>query len=397
MNKPLKIIFITVITILMLASFASCCLYGYIKLFAPDKSVSYTVKGGVLDGVEDENLKFIFNIRRYDDLFEIRLNSFIDETKEEVYGTGIQFFNPTFATYTHQEGEWFYYNHIQEYFAIPFYVYNTYQDNSYTLDTFAPEKTTVQKAIDNANLLYKNAYFTITLGSDIYKFTFKDENIVTRTKKWLFTTEDYSYHNNFMKLCYDLYQSSKSFKEGINQVYLFNFVDYLNFEKYDEKSKQYIEIADKKSEEYTLVTKHMKAFFGVKVDRYKRNVEKASESLFNSVAGVYSYNIGENTMATDYFVGESRICLTENAFEYKFDETMGHFPVLKESVKVELLKYENISIDIDFNMTILKNNKVKMLTIDKTKMNLGNLKIHKITKTTYTDAGEIESSEVVNV
>ncbi len=396
MNKPLKIILITVLTILMLASFASCCLYGYIKLFAPDKSVSYTVKGGVLDGVEDEDLKFIFNIRRYDDLFEIRLNSFIDETKEEVYGTGIQFFNPTFGENITQTQNFVY---TKEYFALPFYVYNTYQDNSYTVENFSPAETTVEEAVSKSRNLYKNAYFTITLDSDVYKFTFKDENVVTETKRGFIGLyyDTYQYHNNFMKLCYDLYQSSKSFKEGINQVYLFNFTDYLDFAKYDEASKQYIKIVNEKSDEYAHVTKHMKRFFGVKVDCYKRNVEKASESLFNSVAGMYSYNIGKNTMASDYFVGESRICLTENAFEYKFDERMGHFPVLKESVKVELLKYENISIDIDFNMTILKNNKIKMLTIDKTKMNLGNLKIHKITKTTYTDAGEIESSEVVNV
>ena len=396
MRKPLKIIFITIITILLLASLTSCCLYGYIKLFAPDKSISITVKGGELENVEDENLKYIFNIRSFNNLFEIRLNSFIDETKNEVYGTGIQFFNPTFETSTTQTQNFVY---TKEYYAIPFYVYNTYLDNSYTIENFSPAQATIAEAVEKSKNLYKNAYFTITLDNNVYKFTFKDENIITNTKHGFIGLyyDTFQYHNNFMKLCYDLYEASKSFKEGVNQTYLFDFAQYLNFSKYDEKSKHYIDILDTKSEEYTLITKHMKAFFGVKIDCYKRDVQKASESLFNSVQGMYTYNVSNETISKDHFLGQNRICLTERDFEFKVDENIGYYIRLKDSVKNYYSKFNNLILDIDFNMTYLNTAGVPDFTIDKDRLNIENLKIYKIHKTNYDTSGNVLNSEVIYV
>lgn len=395
MKKVLKVIMLTILILLLLASFASCCLYGYLKLFTPEKSVSITVKGGTLEGVEDENLKFIFNIRSFNNMFEIRLNSFIDETKEEVYGTGIQFFNPSFSTYTSQTESFIY---TTEYFAIPWYVYNTYEDNSYALETFAPQETTIAEAIEQANMLYKNAYFTVTIGEDIFKFTFKNELVKTGENHLFLGWYDYFYYrSNFMKLCYDLYESSKSFKEGINQTYLFDFSQYLNFQKYDKDKKQYTDILNEKSEDYALVTKHMKAFFGVKVDCYKRDVQKATESLFNSVKGLYTYNITNNTISSDYFVGQDIISLSELDFEFKIDNNVGYYIVLKDSVKNYYSKFNNILLDINLNMTYLNECGVSTFAIDKSKLNLGDLKVYKITKNYYDSEGNLSESEVAYV
>lgn len=396
MAKTLKTIVIIILSLLLLASFASCCLYGYVKLFAPNKSISYTVKGGTLEGVEDENLKFIFNIRSFNNMFEIRLNSFIDETKNEVYGTGIQFFNPTFETNTTQTQNFVY---TKEYYAIPFYVYNTYLDNSYSIENFAPAQTTIAEAVSKSKNLYKNAYFTISLDNSIYKFTFKDENIVTDVKHGFIGLyyDTFQYHNNFMKLCYDLYEASKSFKEGLNQTYLFDFSQYLNFQKYDENKKQYSDILTEKSEDYTLITKHMKTFFGVKIDCYKRNVQKATESLFGSVQGMYTYNVGNETISKDYFIGQDCICLTETDFEFKVDDSIGYYIRLKDSAKNYYSKFNNLILDADFNMNILNAAGVSDFVIDKERLNAGDLIIYKVCKTNYDASGNVLKSEVVYV
>lgn len=405
--KVLKKIGITVLIIaLVFASIAHLTYLG-IKIFGKEKSVSFTINGGTLNGVKDTNLKYIFNFRYFKnsdnsgkELFEMQLNSFIDEDTKEVYSTGIQLLSPSFNYAQTKVGGLIANHYEQDVFFAPFYQYNMYDNTSYTVSSYNPEEINQKENINRCRFLFEKNYYTITIGDDIFKMTFKDEFEVIGYKALWPTSlkEEVRRHNNFAYFLAKMYESVKNSKSGENQTILFEFIDHFNFQIYDKESGQYSAILKEGNENLSLVTKHLKQYFAVKIDCYDYGVTKATESLFGCINGMYNYNTSNENLTEDYLVGYSIIKLNERHFNFKFDyDINSYYLELKEEISNSYNQCKNISFDISINKTLLNSLNLYEFKAIKSKMNLGNCEVYQITKYTTNANGEIETLEVMNV
>ena len=130
---------------------------------------------------------------------------------------------------------------------------------------------------------------------------------------------------------------------------------------------------------------------------YNEGITKASQSLFSCVSGQFDFNLTDEDMTDDYFVGLNKVKLTELAFNYKLDENNNYYIELKDSVRDYYNNYTDTAFDISINMTYLNQFGLTNFTVNKSKLNLGNSNVYKFVKYTTNSNGEINSTEVVNV
>lgn len=444
--KVLKLIFIPILILSILASVISIILYGYIYFFKPSKDVSYTYKVGTLKGVEDKDLKFIFNMRYFRnkdnsgvECFEIRNNSFIDESQidaeqKEIIGTGIQFVNPYFEIFDDSSVTFNYTDETTDkyknqgrivrsfVYAPQYYLYTTFANDTvltesnnfmtkkellkYIEDTGSWENEEVQAYCQGliSNLtLYQNHRLKVNLDDDLFEIKFKNEFQFTSREHHLFGINDkvYGFQQTFMNLCLKLYTALENHKEGEDQVVLMELSDYFDFLMYDEESKTYKMMTEVQQEQLTKIKKYVNSYFAIKLDVYNYGLTKADESLFKCVKGLSSYNTSKNTNSSDYFVGQTRVVLTEKNFEFKLidiqDKSKGYYITLKNDIKEYYSKIKDIILDIEINMSNLERYSIKTFEIDKSKLNLGDLRVFKFVKYKLDADGNIQTLEVVNV
>lgn len=412
MKKFFKITLI-IFSILALASDALWC---YIKFFAKNKSINVTIEGGKLESVEDENLQYIFNIRMFKnednsgvELFELKLNSFIDEeinneiNDGKIYETGIQFVNSTIQNVTYRTYNGMFtekYNY--ESVALPYFLYNQYGGKSYLDGQFEKEQSSVKEAVNQCKDLYKDKYFLITIGDKIFKLKFKNcYEEYNKDHIFLFTNDYYRQHINFMYFCNSMYTKVKSMSPCENNAVLFKFDDYFDYQIFDESEKQYVDLKNTKLEEYSLLQTHLTNYYAIKVDIYDYGATQASESLFSSIKGQFNYNISSTKISDKYFTGNNIIDLEEGNFVYTYNDETGKFIVSLKSSAFEHYStsedYRNSEFDATINLTELKKYGINSLQFDKETLNFGKLKLHQIKLITTNERGEILTSEVVNV
>ncbi len=429
------------IILVMVASIISIIIYGYIYFFMPKKDVSYTYKVGTLKNVEDNDLKFVFNIRYYKNLdnsgvecFEIRNNSFIDEDQidsdnPEVVGTGLQFVNPYFEIFSdtvnfnindetaEKYKNWSVYRTFA--YSPQYYSYLTFADNSTVVDkqefisysdyinkSKNGEKVSIEDVENlvtglSANLeLYQNKFLKISIGDDMFLLKFKNEFQVSREETTFFTwlgfkNSVYGFQQTFMNLCLNLYQNLQDNKECENQATLFELAEYLDFSIYDDESGTYKALTESQKEQRAKIEKYVNSYFAIKLDVYNYGLTKADESLFKCVKGLSTYNTDKNSGNTnDYFVGQAKIILTEKNFEFKLyedeSEFKGYYIALKNDVKGYYSTFKNIILDIQINMTELEKFNVTDFRVDKERLNIGDLTVFKFTKYKINSSGERE-------
>lgn len=416
--EKIKKIGLVLLIVLMLTALIADIVYVFIYLFAPNKSTVTTMFASDLKNVEDDNLKHIINIRYFknadnsgEECFEMQLNYFTDENlslndsnDNSVYSKGIQLVNPDWGySATHTSGFMF---GVQKYVAkaafIPYYIYNMYQGSSYLLDFYAPSSINHYDAAEQASTIFNKDFFRISVGEDIFKVTFNtsvdDEPFKKNGDGWFNAqTHEYYYQNNAAKFILDLYKSVVTLNPGENQTKVFEFHETFNYQKYDKDTKQYTDILDKKSEDYALITKELISYYGIKVDVYNEGITKASQSLFSCVSGQFDFNITNEDMTDDYFVGVNKVKLNELDFNYKLDENNNYYIELKDSVRDYYNNYIDTAFEISINMTYLNQFGLTNFVVDKTKLNLGSSSIYKFVKYTTNSNGDINSTEVVNV
>lgn len=416
MEKLKKIGIVTLIILLFTALIADM-IYVFIYLFAPNKSTITTVVAGELNNVEDDNLKNIINIKYFknadnsgEECFEVQFNYFTDENLSDtenndssIYSKGIQLVNPVCGYSTKVSGGIFgVQKHVAKAGFLPYYIYNMYQGSSYLLDYYSPNIATYYDAAEQSSTIFNKDFFRITVGEEIFKVTF-DTSVDDKPFKKNgdgfvnLKTHEYYYQNNAAHFILSLYNSVKDLNPGENQVKVFEFHETFNYQKYDKDTKQYTDILNTKSEDYALITQELISYYGIKVDVYNEGITKASQSLFSCVSGQFDFNLTDENMTDDYFVGLNKVKLTELDFNYKLDENNNYYIELKDSVRDYYNNYTDTAFDISINMTYLNQFGLTDFIVDKSKLNLGNSSIYKFVKYTTNANGEINSTEVVNV
>lgn len=444
--KVLKLIFVPILILSILASAISILLYGYIYFFKPSKSVSYTYKVGTLKGVEDNNLKFVFNIRYFKnkdnsgiECFEIRNNSFIDENQidaeqKEIIGTGIQFVNPYFEIFDDSSVTFNFADETAEKYknkgkivrsfayAPQYYLYTTFANDTmltesnnfmttkeikkYVKESGSSDdeevKTYRQGLLSNLTL-YQNHLLKINLEDNLYMIKFKNEFQFSYREHHIFGINDkvYGFQQTFMNLCLKLYTALENHKEGEDQVVLMELSDYFDFLRYNEEAETYEMMTEDQQEQLAKLKKYVNSYFAIKLDVYNYGLTKAGESLFKCIKGLSSYNTSGSSNSSDYFVGQTRVMLTEKNFEFRLydceSNLKGYYIVLKDDIRKYYSKIKDIILDIEINMTNLEKYSVETFEIDKSKLNLGDLRVFKFAKYKFDADGNVQSVEVINV
>ncbi len=427
MEKFKKCLFTILISLTVLA-ILSDVLYLCLRLFGEEKTVVYTLEGGTLKNVDDTNKKYIFNFRYFKnednsgiECFEFLTNYFIDEqiesgeNDEKVYSFGVQLINPNFIS-EELDIEFSLLDDarlVETYFS-PFYTYDMYDGKAHVRNFYNPEKFVKNDVISECRAIDDEKYMLINLDDDVYRMSFNKYILASDFKNcpilyeftnplsWLIGRDPCYLHNNFAYFLGKMFTSIKDFSLGENQTTLLDLYDCFKFEKFDKEQKVYVPLSkDSKDTELLgslkLVTDYVKEYFAVKIDCYDYGMTKSSESLFGCVFGNYTYNTTNQDNTTDYFLGEGVLHLTERNFEFRFEEGKGYYPVLKNSVKLELEKYEDVKFQVTFNMNFLSQCGVEKLNIYKSKLNIGDLEIKEIVKNYYDSGGELLNTEVENV
>ena len=118
-----------------------------------------------------------------------------------------------------------------------------------------------------------------------------------------------------------MYESVESFPVGLYQRCIFEFGDLFEYYKYDAEEKVYLSNPEINNEK---ILTDIKSYYSIKVNKFDRNIEKASDSLFNCVDGNSNYNITGDYSDEIYFVGRTLISCSLSDFELIETEQAGH-------------------------------------------------------------------------
>ena len=365
MKKGLKIIAIIISMLLVAGCLGVCIWYLYIANMGKEKIASTTYEVGFQTVTNEEGestVKPFMEINYFAnedgsglEMFEIRFNYMLDENQQAFYSQGLQY-----LTKSEDEGIEFEYIVDKTFAPVttkidinwPFPT-EIFQDRmgAYRFNEDSTEIFNYASADDyehttlSTNPINNSSSFKIQLGDELFLMKFKNyedtlrtkSNYVSRTKgpeetKIVYT--DFYYFDNyhyydlgyFTKL---LYEMAKSTAVGTNSTMIFEFGDLFDYYAYNEESGQYNETAVNE-EKQKLIENDIKSYYAIKVSTSASGAKYAKDSLFNSIKGNTGYNSTGDYIADDYFIGRSKLEVSEKDFDL-VENTAGNFLKLKET------------------------------------------------------------------
>ena len=115
----------------------------------------------------------------------------------------------------------------------------------------------------------------------------------------------------FAKLIYD---SLKSVENGTSSPHVFEFGDLFNYYEYDESTGVYDKLVN--LDKAHSITKDVRSYYSIYVNKTDRKVTNANESLFKCVAGNSNFKVDGDYSTDDYFVGRDVKVLNINHFAF---------------------------------------------------------------------------------
>lgn len=396
MPKWLRIVLIILLTFCVFADIW----YFAIKQTSANKTLDYRFIVNELKDVENVDERSIFTINYYsnsdnsgNELFELKINSFIDESSTEVYSAGIQLIGTekkpiNITNQSYMEGwdigwqnERYVTNINSEYF-----IYNSSNNTTFN--------GTVK--------LNENSSFLITIDEDYYKIRFKQPSDYTnngskeppiKTERRLLT--DWKYYqkydiNYLVKGLYDAVKD-KTMPFGTDAVIPFKFEeDIFVYSKKDAtKDNTYIDIGVD-TKEASLVRTKIENYLCIKVNKFERGVKSASDSLFGVVANNYTYGEG---IKKGYYNTTLIVELNEYDFEF-IRSTWNYYELMLKNDTIEKLnsiKKENVDFELKIvlDKQILTTKKINVVGLKKDS-EISNYKINGIY---LNDNGNLEVME----
>lgn len=381
--KKLKTFGIILAILVSIAFLAMDVWWLTIYKFAPDKVTSNTFNLSGLttaDGSITKNFVEV-NYMRNDnqkglELFEVKFNYFTDENHETIFSQGLQYVGNT----EEDKLTWTYYKDNSQTKGI--YLNGTagwYNANNnygywggYKTNEDETEMFTYQSSNDFATTLIStndlsNSKFKVTIGEDNFLMGFKNKNAEMGTENFQYK-ETGAYHfyllwgNQDMKFYYSaydvnyfaylLFNAVNALPAGTNETALFEFGDIFDYYKESDTPNVYEEIAVDKANCPKIIN-DMKSYYGIKINVSADGVKKASESMFNCVAGNANFNLTGDYSNDTYFYGRSVIEVTIYDFDLVKIEEVYFALKLKQDFIDEYLQYKNkIRLNIVIDTTI---------------------------------------------
>ncbi len=347
--------------------------------FGKDKVASNTFEVGLQKLENSDETKYFMEINYMANekedglsLFEIKFNYMLDENQEDFYSQGLQFVgknekqNVSFGFYElNGQGSGVY---LKETSAWPNYYYHygfwgsyasgigTQTYNYASFDDY--DHTTL-----STNPIGENSSFKIQLGDDLFLMEFKNKEVGMVDGNEMYNRE----RHEFGIVLYEKFKVDHYFSifdigymanlllnavrilpAGTNSAMVFEFGDLFKYSKYDAEEGIYKEVGLKENEK---IASDIKSYYAIKVTTSADGAKTASDSLFKAINGVSGYNSTDDFLSDDYFIGRSKLEVTENDFELiKSDE--GNFLKLKEDFINYYLPYKdtimlNVRINLD--------------------------------------------------
>ena len=353
--------------------------YVSLLLFGKQKIVSNTYEVGLQkitssDGTEES--RYFIEVNLMDDIFEIKFNYMLDENQDAFYSQGLQFMAnnygeiefPLHLTSENQKienssGRWFWEKKTYKRYLVG--NNSKIEEDNYNFYNYMSNDD-YETCLDSTNRISTDSLFKIQLDDELYGMKFKGTSIgfndfndlkyidayVKSGKIKLWGSHVY-YSGDVINMAKLIYDGIKTLPNGTNQACVFEFADMFDYYKYNETDGTYEKesIADKKL--IDIIKKKVKSYYSILVHKNEGKIQKSSESIFNCVAGNSGWNMSNDIVSEDYFIGRTIVDVTINHFDLV--KIAGNSYALKLSNKF-LSNYSDISdlilldvlIDLDF-------------------------------------------------
>lgn len=353
--------------------------YVSLLLLGKQKIVSNTYEVGLQkitssDGTEES--RYFVEVNLMDDIYEIKFNYMLDENQDSFYSQGLQFLSndygkiefPLGITTEGEElesesGWWFWKSKTYKRYQVGnnskvvednFNFYNYMSNDGY------------KTCLDSTNRISTDSLFKIQLDDELYGMKFKGTSIGFNNFNDLGYYDAYVkdgyvnlwkshvyYSGDVINMAKLIYDGIQSLPNGTNQACVFEFADMFDYYKYNETDGIYEKESIADEELINIVKKQVKSYYSILVHKNEGKIQKSSESIFNCVAGNSGWNMSDDIVSEDYFIGRTIVDVTLNHFDLV--NVAGNSYALKLSNKF-LSKYREISdlilldvlIDIDF-------------------------------------------------
>lgn len=375
----------SVLIFLTAVATAMSCLLLYFNTLGKDKmpsAISSTYATTVTDPLTGEE-KPVLEANYYSnkngtgfEVVEFRVNAYSGVAKQGIYARGfqmvwdkdghiVQYTNPT----TKEKSNVWYYDsfdntsfetgHIYKYgdkmvIDIDGDTYGVALDGQYTVQKSHTDGWKIFRTVGlmGLNLLFEGTNFRTT-ETKTYNYTFED--LLLKIKQ-------------IIKSC------SNGTGDGV--ISLIDLGDFLHIYEYDTESGQF------KGEPIGGNTSNslINSYFTMATHFDSRGLVWYKQSIFNSVAGDSNYNISGLSDNVDYWKATTTFELSEQQFEARYSQVdNGFYYVLPTSLINEIKDYEDVEINITFNVSNLD---VNVLGFDYYALN--GIKVNSLTITSST-------------
>ena len=366
--KKFWLIFGTIFCVLCVAiDVWAVCVYK----FAPNKIVSNTYELDLLTTSDGSTKRSFIEINYYTnkkgnglELFEIKYNYFMDEDRERIISVGSQYVADSitdsldwshkhYLTYKVIKDERYGFLHIGHRMVYDAYYKYKLKDNASYYEYQSANDYDFSMG-NNINPMSGDTTFKVTIGDELYLLEFKKDvslsefYLATWTLRTPFSedvTNQYPYvdHDFF---AYKLYQSLQHVTYGTDNFELLQFADFFNYYKYD--GNTYVKVEDTNNSK---VKTEFNNYYIIKINVVEDGAVKASDSLFNIVAGDSTFNFTGGYIYEDYLYTKATIALTITDFNLIELEENKYGLALKREFVNAYKGYKNqIVLDIRLNL-----------------------------------------------
>lgn len=361
MNIAKKIFNGALIFITALSVFASCLLI-YFNSFGKDKvptAVTSTYATTITDTITGEK-KPVLEANYYAnkngtgyEIVEFRINAYSGVSKQGIYSRGFQmvwdkdgnivkYTNPT----TNETSNVWYYDSFDNSSFETGHVYEWGDKMVIDIDGI-----TYGVALDGQYTItraYTDGWKIVrTIGFLGLNFLFEGTNF----EKTETTTYNYTFEDLLLKIKQIVKSCSNGTSDGV--ISLIDLGDFLHIYEYNKENGQFSGEALGGNTDNSLIN----SYFTMQTHFDNRGATWYRQSIFGSVAGDSSYNITGLTDNVDYWKATTTFELTEQDFDARYSQVdNGFYYVLPTTLISELKDYENLEINITFNVSNLNVN-----------------------------------------
>ena len=350
------LIFVTLVAVLM------SCLLLYFNTLGKDKmpsAITSTYATTVVDPLTGEE-KPVLEANYYSnkngtgyEVVEFRVNAYSGVAKQGIYARGfqmvwdkdgniVQYTDPT----TNEKNNVWYYDSFDNTSSETGHAYEwgdkmVIDIDGGTYGVALDGQYTITKSYTDGWKIFRTVGF---LGLN---FLFEDTNF-TKTET---TTYNYSFEDLLLKVKQIIKSCSNGTGDGV--ISLIDLGDFLHIYEYDTESEHFKDEPIGGNTSNSLIN----SYFTMSTHFDNRGMVWYKQSIFGSVAGDSNYNITGLTDNVDYWKATTTYELTEQNFEARYSQVdNGFYYILPTSLINEIKDYENIEVNITFNVSNLEVN-----------------------------------------